>query len=94
VHAAGKRILIYNGSSDSVCNGLGNMRTVHGAFAGVPVTRRRAPWFVDHQVAGYTEHFDDGKIVTASVRAAGHMVPQYTPGRALAMIARFVNGTL
>lgn len=44
------------------------------------------------QVGGYVVEYKG--VVFATVRGAGHLVPSYQPGRALTMIASFLQGTL
>ena len=44
------------------------------------------------QVGGYVVEYQG--VVLATVRGAGHKVPSYQPGRALSMIASFLQGTL
>lgn len=44
------------------------------------------------QVGGYTEEYNGGGFVFATVRDAGHMVPYFQPARGLHLFDRFVNG--
>ena len=48
-----------------------------------------APWHVGSQVAGYAVHYRG--LVYATVRGAGHMVPESKPAEALAMVTRFLG---
>ena len=50
-----------------------------------------APWLTaDRQVAGYAVHYRGG-LVYATVRGAGHMVPESKPAEALEMVQRFLR---
>ena len=42
------------------------------------------------QVAGYTASYEG--LAFATVKGAGHMVPQFKPAEALAMFGRFLAG--
>lgn len=48
---------------------------------------------LDGEVAGYvTEYASPVRFAFVTVKRAGHMVPQYQPMRALAMMQRFTGG--
>eukprot|EP01060_Flectonema_neradi_P029148 TRINITY_DN395_c4_g1_i1.p1 TRINITY_DN395_c4_g1~~TRINITY_DN395_c4_g1_i1.p1 ORF type:complete len:473 (+),score=95.79 TRINITY_DN395_c4_g1_i1:39-1421(+) len=49
------------------------------------------PWTVDQQVAGYTIRYDHNNFTFATVKGAGHMVPQYKAREALHLITAFIN---
>ncbi|XP_030954890.1 serine carboxypeptidase 24-like isoform X1 [Quercus lobata] len=86
--AAGLRIWVFSGDTD----------------AGVPVTGTRLslshlnltvktewyPWYADDQVGGWTEVYNE--LTFASVRGAGHEVPQYQPKRAFILFKSFLAG--
>jgi serine carboxypeptidase-like clade 1 len=46
------------------------------------------PWYVRDQVVGYVVHYKG--LVYATVRGAGHMVPETKPEEALALFSRFI----
>ena len=49
------------------------------------------PWFIgDHQVAGYSVEYEG--LTYATVKGAGHMVPETNPREAFAMFQRFIGG--
>ncbi len=50
-------------------------------------------WMQGGQVAGFRVTFKEG-LTFATVKGAGHMVPQSTPRAALALWQRFLEGTL
>jgi carboxypeptidase C (cathepsin A) len=43
------------------------------------------------QVAGFSAAYEEG-LVYATVRGAGHLVPQTQPERALELLTRFLDG--
>ena len=59
------------------------------------------PWLDSNiQIGGYTERYRStadkglyGQLVFATVRGAGHMVPQYKPLRAFDLFGRFLLNT-
>lgn len=48
------------------------------------------PWYHKQQVAGWTQVYTN--LTFATVRGAGHMVPTFQPGRALALLRGFLVG--
>ena len=49
------------------------------------------PWNIsDQQVGGWVTEYEG--LTFATVKGAGHMVPQYRPESAFAMFTRFLNG--
>ncbi|XVE97453.1 hypothetical protein REPUB_Repub03eG0021100 [Reevesia pubescens] len=86
--AAGLRIWVYSGDTDSV----------------VPVTATRFslshlnlhiktpwyPWYSGNQVGGWTEVYEG--LTFATVRGAGHEVPLFQPRRALILFRSFLAG--
>lgn len=58
-----------------------------------PVKEDWRPWMLDGEVAGYvTTYAAPVRFAFATVKRAGHMVPQFQPFRALAMLQRFISG--
>lgn len=51
-------------------------------------------WTHNNQTAGYVRSYNGGRFVYSTVRGSGHMVPSVTPDRALALAARFLDGSL
>lgn len=81
------RSLVYNGDTDMACNFLGDQWAVEGL--GLNQTEAYREWMVDGQVAGFVKKFGDLALLT--VKGAGHMVPQWKPPQALAMITAFIH---
>ncbi|MFS7920572.1 putative carboxypeptidase D [Helianthus anomalus] len=50
------------------------------------------PWMYQDEVGGYAVGYDNMTFVT--IRGAGHFVPSYQPGRALAFFTSFLEGKL
>lgn len=61
---------------------------------GLKMTEDQRPWYIgakdDLQVAGYVRTYQG--LTFATVKGAGHMVPQSRPEEALAMFSRFISG--
>uniref|UniRef100_A0A6G1S878 Carboxypeptidase n=1 Tax=Aceria tosichella TaxID=561515 RepID=A0A6G1S878_9ACAR len=80
-------MLVYNGDIDAVCNFLGDEWFVDDL--GRDLIKDYTIWRVDNQVAGWVKHYDG--ITFATVRGAGHMVPNDKPQEALEMITMFLK---
>ena len=83
------RALIYNGDADACIPYIGNEQWTAGL--GLPTQRPWHPWVVDKQVAGYATTYSVNNFTFLTIKAAGHMVPQYKPVQALDMLGRFLN---
>lgn len=90
------RMLIYSGDTDACVPYWGSQEWTREL--GFPVAKAWRPWQAaatpggDLQRAGYAIDYESGtgfKYVT--VQGAGHMVPTYKPGFALALITKFFN---
>jgi len=81
------RALIYNGDTDLACNFLGDQWGV--ASLGKTLIRDRRPWYVNKQVAGFVDQYD--QITFTTVKGIGHMVPQWAPEWALVMFSQFLK---
>eukprot|EP00798_Chlamydomonas_sp_ICE-L_P013839 gene13839-19760_t len=87
----GLRVLVYSGDHDFVIPYIGTRSWVYGL--GLPVDQPYAAWMVEGQVAGFVATFEGG-LTFATVKGAGHMVPQTNPREALDLISRFLNKEL
>ena len=84
------RVLIFNGDADAVVPYTDNEEWTSGM--GYEEVAPFEAWLVDGQVAGYITRYEhDFSFVT--VKGAGHMVPQFKPRQALAMLENFLSGT-
>lgn len=85
------KVLVYSGDTDACVPHTGSEAWTRSL--GFPVADEWRPWLVRDQVAGYVTVFDANSFTFLTVKGAGHMVPQYQPEAAFAMITRWVNGT-
>ncbi|PNW71099.1 hypothetical protein CHLRE_17g746597v5 [Chlamydomonas reinhardtii] len=87
----GLRALIYSGDHDMAVPHTGSEAWT--SELGYPVKSPWQPWFVaDRQVAGYYVEYGHG-LTYATVKGAGHMVPETNPRDSLAMFERFLADT-
>ncbi|GAX76569.1 hypothetical protein CEUSTIGMA_g4015.t1 [Chlamydomonas eustigma] len=81
--------LIYSGDHDLAVPHTGSERWT--SELNYPVREVWGPWYVeDHQVAGYSIEYEG--LTYATIKGAGHMVPQTNPREAFAMFQRFISG--
>ncbi|PNH08557.1 Serine carboxypeptidase 1 [Tetrabaena socialis] len=91
--AAGLRVMVYSGDHDMVVPHTGTRAWLYGMAAkrlGGPEGPLRA-WLMDGQVAGFTTRFRRGGLLFATVKGAGHMVPQSKPAQALHLLGTFLQ---
>eukprot|EP00887_Chlorella_sp_A99_P005471 scaffold1.g5471.t1 len=100
VHAdlmrAGLRALVFSGDHDMAVPHTGTeaWTAAFAAGEGMEEVRGWGPWHAgDHQVAGYSIRYRRGaaELTYATVKGAGHMVPETKPAEALAMFSRFIT---
>ncbi|CAN6443977.1 unnamed protein product [Victoria cruziana] len=85
----GVRVWIYSGDVDArvpVTSSRYSLSTLR-----LPTTAPWSAWAFKGEVGGYTFAYD-GNLTFATIRGAGHEVPSYQPGRALAYIKYFLLG--
>ena len=89
--ARGKRLLVYSGDVDGVVPTLASRRWVAAIDPAAEHAGWR-PWMADGQLAGFTYAVAPalGDLVFATVRGAGHQVPQFQGARALEMVRRWL----
>eukprot|EP00043_Microstomoeca_roanoka_P009833 m.93570 g.93570 ORF g.93570 m.93570 type:complete len:452 (+) comp14707_c1_seq1:353-1708(+) len=86
------RILVYSGDLDIATCPFAYAQLCLAELGGTP-TRTWQPWTVPdagNQTAGYVEVYPH--YTYATVKAAGHEVPQFQPRTAYYMISNFING--
>ncbi|XAR72883.1 Carboxypeptidase D [Bertholletia excelsa] len=84
-------ILLYSGDVDAVVPVTGTQYSIDAL--GLKVLKPWSPWSANsREVAGYRVVYDG--LTFATVRGAGHQVPQFQPGRALALFEKFIAGKL
>jgi len=88
----GLRALVYSGDHDLSVPHTGSERWTRdwSSAGGPPLLEEWRAWMVNDQVAGYVRHYE--KLTYATVKGAGHTVPQYKPVESLAMLTRFLHG--
>jgi len=85
--ANGYRILIYSGDADMCVPNTGSEAWT--SSLNLPLLEEWRPWFVNNQVAGYVRSYEG--LTYATIKGAGHMVPQYRPPQALYFFTQFLN---
>jgi len=83
------RTLIYNGDVDCCVPYTDN--EMWTSSLGFPIKDDWRPWIVNNQVAGYVTVYDNNDFTFATIKGAGHMVPQFKPPEAFALFQRFLN---
>jgi len=83
------KMLVYSGDVDAIVPITGTRAWLSSLQ--LPIQNPWRPYMLDGQVAGYTVEYQG--LTFASVRNAGHMVPETQPSRALLMLNSFIfNG--
>ncbi|XP_074578031.1 serine carboxypeptidase 1 [Curcuma longa] len=88
--AIGYRALIFSGDHDMCVPYTGSEAWTRSLGYGIIDEWR--PWYVDAQVAGYTQGYDHN-LTFLTIKGAGHTVPEYKPKEALAFYTRWLAGT-
>ncbi|CAN6344700.1 unnamed protein product [Urochloa humidicola] len=86
----GYRALIYSGDHDMCVPYTGSEAWT--ASLGYGVVDSWRPWFTNEQVSGYTQGYEKG-LTFATIKGAGHTVPEYKPQEALAFYSRWLAGS-
>eukprot|EP00897_Mesotaenium_endlicherianum_P008948 jgi/Mesen1/8081/ME000434S07329 len=91
---AGIRIWVYSGDVDGVVPVAGTRKWIAKLRREGHLSHSKpwAPWYLNHQVGGHTEEYNDGAFTFVTVRNAGHEVPYTQPERALALFSSFLHG--
>jgi len=83
----GYRILIYSGDADMCVPNTGSEAWTDSL--NLPLVDDWRPWFLNNQVGGYVRSYQG--LTYATIKGAGHMVPQYRPPQALYFFTQFLN---
>ena len=89
---AGRRVLVYSGKEDYICNYLGGLAWTTTISWDHTNDFEKAPfenWMVDSALAGEVKAY--GPLTFLEVEKAGHMVPRDQPKNALDMLGRFLG---
>ncbi|XP_041019111.1 serine carboxypeptidase-like 13 [Juglans microcarpa x Juglans regia] len=84
------RALIYSGDHDLSVTHIGTQNWIR--YLNLTISEVWRAWYVDGQVAGYTEKFlnDDYNLIYATVKGAGHVAPEYKAKECYAMLDRWL----
>ncbi|KAL2649986.1 hypothetical protein R1flu_018114 [Riccia fluitans] len=83
----GYKALIYSGDHDMCVPYTGSEAWT--SAMGYKIVDRWRPWFVGGQVAGFTQGYAN-KLTFATIKGAGHTVPEYKPREALTFLKRWL----
>ena len=83
------RMLHFSGDTDGAVPTLGTQNWI--ASTDWEVSKAWTPYFVDAQVAGYTEEYEDG-FTFGTVHGAGHMAPQFKPPQTYHLVINWIRG--
>lgn len=84
----GLQILVFSGDVDAIVPTLGT-RSWLSKLALKEVAGNK-PWYVGSQVGGWVTQYD--KLTFATIRNAGHMVPEWQGERGLHLVKQFLAG--
>jgi len=84
------RMLHFSGDTDGAVATLGTQNWI--ASTDWKTAQEWTPYFVDSQVAGYTETYQDGGFTFGTVHGAGHMAPQFKPPQTYHLVMNWIMG--
>lgn len=87
----GMQVLVFSGDHDMVIPHNGIETWIKWLDLTTDVDWR--PWFVDGQVAGYTEKYTDGgyRLTYATIKGSGHSPPEYKRRECCKMFERWIH---
>uniref|UniRef100_A0AC34RP06 Carboxypeptidase n=1 Tax=Panagrolaimus sp. JU765 TaxID=591449 RepID=A0AC34RP06_9BILA len=83
----GVKVLLYYGDTDAVCNFL--MGQTFANELGLPLWKKKSPWFYNKQVAGFSTVYEGLTFLT--VKDVGHMAPQWKPAETAYAVEEFLR---
>uniref|UniRef100_A0AC34RM70 Carboxypeptidase n=1 Tax=Panagrolaimus sp. JU765 TaxID=591449 RepID=A0AC34RM70_9BILA len=83
----GVKVLLYYGDTDAVCNFL--MGQTFANELGLPLWKKKSPWFYNKQVAGFSTVYEGLTFLT--VKGVGHMAPQWKPAETAYAVEEFLR---
>ncbi|PIN26501.1 Serine carboxypeptidases (lysosomal cathepsin A) [Handroanthus impetiginosus] len=88
----GFQALVYSGDHDMSIPYMSTLKWIRNL--NLTVDEGWRPWYVDGQIAGYTEKYkniNQAYITFATVKGGGHTAPEYKPKECLVMIERWLS---
>ena len=85
------KVWVFSGTEDAVLATLGTMRWINKL--NFTIDKEWTQYKIDDQIAGYVQKYKEG-LVIATVKGAGHMVPQDKRASAFKIFDSFMNGKL
>ncbi|KAL1292041.1 hypothetical protein HN51_060504 [Arachis hypogaea] len=85
----GYRALIFSGDHDMCVPYTGSQAWT--SSLGYKIIDEWRPWFVDGQVAGFTQGYEFN-LTFLTIKGAGHTVPEYKPKESLHFYKQFIHG--
>ncbi|XP_073117930.1 serine carboxypeptidase 1 isoform X1 [Elaeis guineensis] len=86
----GYRALIFSGDHDMCVPFTGSEAWTRSL--GYQIVDEWRPWYFHEQVAGYIQGYEHN-LTFLTIKGAGHTVPEYKPGEALAFYSHWLAGT-
>jgi carboxypeptidase C (cathepsin A) len=83
------RMMHFSGDVDGAVPTLGTQNWI--ASTNWKTTKEWSPYFVDAQVAGYTQEYENG-FTFGTVHGAGHMAPQFKPPQTYHLVMNWILG--
>eukprot|EP00271_Cylindrocystis_brebissonii_P005901 TRINITY_DN1828_c0_g2_i1.p1 TRINITY_DN1828_c0_g2~~TRINITY_DN1828_c0_g2_i1.p1 ORF type:complete len:541 (-),score=78.31 TRINITY_DN1828_c0_g2_i1:157-1779(-) len=87
------RMTVFSGDVDSAIPTMGTRKWILELEQGGHLNKTKSwdAWYLDQQVGGYTEQYNNGLFNFVTVRNAGHMVPFMQPARAFEVFKAFLH---
>ncbi|KAK6122755.1 hypothetical protein DH2020_043493 [Rehmannia glutinosa] len=85
------KALVYSGDHDITVPYLATLKWIQQLNLSVIDDWR--PWYVNRQVAGYTQRYNRNEfsLTFATIKGAGHTAPEYNPEQCYAMVDRWFS---